>query len=56
MIVWNGKEPSEIHWQGKDITMVVAYSELVWQATHSCYGSGIWIDELVWTNDDVWVD
>ena len=33
---------------------------LVWEATHedvrSCFGSGHWVNNLPWLNDDAWVN
>lgn len=55
MIVWDGKEPSAIHWGGS-IIAVHAASKEVWMMFLSCFGRGYWIDELPWVDDDVWVD
>lgn len=56
MIVWNGKEPSEIHWQGKDIIAVYADSKEIWYALLSCFGRGYWIDEYPWVDEDAWAN
>lgn len=29
---------------------------LVWIAVRSCFGSGIWIDEKPWIDDEFWKD
>lgn len=29
---------------------------LVWIAVRSCFGSGIWIDEKPWIDDELWKD
>lgn len=29
---------------------------LVWIAVRSCFGSGVWIDEKPWIDDEFWKD
>ena len=54
MIYEDGKEISGIYFAGKIITAVYAGVLLVWQAVRSCYGSGAWLDDLQWLDDDPW--
>ncbi|MBR5042997.1 MAG: MFS transporter [Bacteroidales bacterium] len=56
MIYKNGRETSGIYVAGRVITAVYAGARLVWQAIRSCFGSGIWIDEYPWLDDDAWSD
>lgn len=59
MIVRNKKEIVEIIHGALPLTEVRRGKVLVWeQATHgdvsSCFGSGHWINNLPWLNDDAW--
>ena len=56
MIYYNGKEPSEIHYLGKDIVNIYMALKEVWSSLLSCFGKGYWINELPWVDTDVWVD
>lgn len=31
-------------------------SRLVWSGIHSCFGSGVWLDEKPWLNEERWKD
>ena len=39
-------------------TKVIQYiyrgSKLVWTAISSCFGSGVWLNDKVWNNNDSW--
>ena len=54
MISWRGKEAAEFYWQNKAITAIYAFGKEVWTLFLSCFGRGYWIDELPWTNNDIW--
>lgn len=56
MIIRDGHQVSEIHWHGKAITAVYTAMKEVWRAVSSCFGSGYWIDDLVWDDNDIWKD
>lgn len=31
-------------------------ARLVWQAIRSCFGSGVWLPERPWLDNDLWKD
>lgn len=45
--------PNGVLWS---VQMVYHGALLVWQAVRSCFGSGVWIQERPWLNDDPWKD
>ncbi len=54
MISYNGKEISAIHYKGKMISAVYFGVKLVWQTIRVCFGSGFWVNEKPWINDEGW--
>ena len=54
MLQVNKKEIIALYKQGKPIQAVYRGLYLVWQAVRSCFGSGVWINEKPWLNDEVW--
>ena len=54
MIYYEGKEPYEIHYLGKNIVSVFMNLKEVWTAFLSCFGRGYWINELPWVDTDAW--
>ena len=56
MLIYQGKEITGVYWQGKEITNLYAFLKEVWSAVSSAFGSGIWRDDLVWSDEDVWVN
>lgn len=54
MIVKGEKEIAIIHACGKTIAYVYKGSQLVWEAIRSCFGSGKWINEKPWLNNEGW--
>jgi hypothetical protein len=30
------------------------FGVVIWQAVRSCFGSGIWVNEKPWINDEAW--
>ena len=70
MIYRNGKLITEVHWNlkefidqvqqlvQKDIGAIYKGSQLVWvtvyNAIKSCYGSGTWIQDKPWLDNDFW--
>ena len=54
MMIRNGKEIIGIY-QGKNICIEVYFGKhLIWQISRSCFGSGYWINNKPWLNDDLW--
>lgn len=56
MIIRNGKEIVEILRGTSPLMEVYHKKYLVWQAARSCFGSGYWINDRPWLNDDAWKD
>ncbi len=54
MLYYEGKEPNEIHYHGKDIISVYMAMKEVWTLFLSCFGRGYWINDLPWVDTDVW--
>ena len=36
------------------IQTIYHFGVILWQAVRSCFGSGIWINEKPWLNNEVW--
>lgn len=49
-----GKEITAINAYGKAVTAIYAGTRLVWQAIRSCFGSGWWVNEKPWLNEEGW--
>ena len=54
MIYHKGKKISAIHHKNKVISAVYKGAKLVWQSIRSCFGSGFWVNEKPWMNDEGW--
>ena len=54
MIYKNGKEIVSVFKGDKSITAIYKGTKLVWQAIRSCFGSGFWVNEKPWLNDEGW--
>lgn len=71
MIHFNDKEIDsiQIKGDGEDVRVPKGTNEIMylysrqngslatlWEAINSCFGSGYWIDEKPWSDDDAWKD
>lgn len=54
MLQVNKKEIIALYKQGKSVQAVYRGLYLVWLAVRSCFGSGVWINEKPWLNDETW--
>lgn len=54
MIIKNGREVIEIHRGPIDFMEVYFGKRLIWQISRSCFGSGYWINDKPWLNEDIW--
>lgn len=54
MIYKGRKEVVQIFKGSKPISAIYKGARLVWQAIRSCFGSGAWINEKPWLNDEGW--
>ena len=36
------------------IQTVYYFGVAIWQAVRSCFGSGIWVNEKPWINEEIW--
>lgn len=61
MIVIQGhRQFSDITAGGKQLMAVYAgvngEAKLIWERVRSCYGTGIWLEQRPWTDNDLWKD
>lgn len=54
MIYKNNKEIIQILKGNKIISAVYKGKQLVWQAVRSCFGSGKWMNDKSWVNNEGW--
>lgn len=54
MIYKDGKEIISVFKEKRTISAIYKGSKLVWQAIRSCFGSGSWIKEKPWLNNEGW--
>ncbi len=54
MIVRGGKELSARYYGRKVVGAVYYGARLVWEAIASCFGSGAWINERKWSDEEGW--
>lgn len=40
--------------QVRDLMEMFEAASLVWQAIRSCYGSGVWLENRPWLEEDAW--
>ena len=50
----NGKEVKELRAYGKVIQAVYYGFKKVWEAIRSCFGSGMWMNDKSWVNEEQW--
>lgn len=56
MIRLGKKEITSIYLGKSAISAVYKGAVLIWQAVRSCFGSGAWIEEKPWMDDEAWKD
>ena len=39
-----------------DVNQIFNKQLLLWSSIQSCFGSGTWLDNYPWTDNDIWVD
>ena len=54
MIYRNNKEQIARYIGTKAILYVYKSTQLIWSAISSCFGSGMWFNDKVWSNNDAW--
>lgn len=57
MLRHNRRNVSGIYAGGLTVVRVYLGDRLVWrlsEASDSCYGSGLWLGDQIWLNDDNW--
>lgn len=54
MIRVNQNEIGAIRYGKMVISAVRKGAMLVWQSVRSCFGSGVWINDKPWLNDESW--
>ena len=48
------KEIVAQHKEGKAFQAIYKGTHLIWQGIRSCFGSGAWVNEKPWLNDEAW--
>lgn len=54
MIIRDGKEIIAYYYGKTPLIEMYVGKRLVWELIRSCFGSGYWIPDSPWINDDVW--
>ena len=54
MIKINNKDITEVYINSKKISVIYKSGRLIWQAIRSCFGSGFWVNEKPWLNEEGW--
>lgn len=58
MIIKNGKIVFQIINNSLNISKVYHGAQLVWRTVYnaikSCYGSGVWLQDKLWIDNDTW--
>lgn len=54
MIVRNNIELSARYYGKKTISAVYRGAKLIWEAINSCFGSGLWNSDKMWSSTDLW--
>jgi hypothetical protein len=54
MITINGHDITDILVGRTGLTKVCRGVRLVWQKLRSCFGTGVWLNDRPWLNEDVW--
>lgn len=54
MIKTDKKEIIALYKQRKPIQSIYKGIHLIWQGIRSCFGSGAWINEKPWLDDEGW--
>lgn len=54
MIYKEGRKVSALYYLGKAVQKVYSMGKVVWQAVRGCFGSGVWINQEPWGNEDIW--
>ena len=53
MVARRKVRPNGKRWEA---LMVFHGARLVWQAIRSCFGSGVWLEDRPWLDEDAWRD
>lgn len=56
MIRYGKKEILSIYHGSNPLSAVYKGAILIWQAVRSCFGSGVWIEEKPWMDEEAWKD
>jgi hypothetical protein len=54
MIQINKKDIISLYKQGKVIQATYKGGYLLWQAIRSCFGSGFWVNQKPWIDEEIW--
>jgi hypothetical protein len=48
------KEIVSVFQNNKPMQVIYQCGKVIWQAIRSCFGSGIWVNNKPWINDEAW--
>lgn len=54
MIIYKGKKLSLLSYMGRLVGKVFYMGRLVYESISSCFGSGVWLNQKPWSNEDIW--
>lgn len=54
MITKNKTEITSVFVKKTPIQAIHRFGITLWQAVRSCFGSGFWVNEKPWINDEAW--
>lgn len=50
----NRAEITSVNVRKTPIQAIYRFGVVLWQAVRSCFGSGVWVNEKPWINDEIW--
>ena len=56
MLNFKAKNIVQMMCNGKMWQALYRNGQLIWQAVRSCFGSGVWMDEKPWIDEELWKD
>ena len=54
MIRKNNHQAAAVYYGTRAIAAVYRGARLVWTAIRSCFGSGVWLSEKNWVDNEIW--
>ena len=54
MIIFDNKEITKINIGQRALSAIYKGSRLIWMAIRSCFGSGLWVQQKPWLDNEKW--